>query len=138
MSARRDRIDRAAQRAEEQADRARAHLARAVGDVAANERERESLLERSGQLADADLPSSLRSHLAGAGARRLTQLVEDKADLQAAEAVSRAESEAANARLKALERLVRRADAADELRRRRSAASELQDMVVSRVTRDER
>ncbi|MEM8923631.1 MAG: hypothetical protein AAGD35_09000 [Actinomycetota bacterium] len=138
MSEKRQRLDRAAQHADDTAQRARAELARASREVDANAEARQDLIDRSTALAGDDMSSQLRSHLAGAGARRLTQLVEEKAALQETEARTRVEAEAANARLKALERLVKRVDDADALRRRRAADAELQDLVASRATREER
>lgn len=135
MSGRRDRIDRATQRAGDEMDRAKAQLADATRQVEANESERRRMLERSGRLAEDDMSSQLRTHLAGAGARRLSLLLEEQAKLSAEEADSRAGVEAAHVRLRALERLVARVDAADVKNRRRVAANELQDLVASRAAR---
>ncbi|MEL7157543.1 MAG: hypothetical protein AAFN30_13190 [Actinomycetota bacterium] len=137
MSGRRDRIDRATQRAGDEMDRAKAQLADASRQVEANESERRQMLERSGRLAEDEMPSQLRTHLAGAGARRLSLLVNEKARLTAEEADSRAEVEAAHVRLRALERLVARVDEADAKDRRRAAANELQDLVVTRAVQED-
>lgn len=118
-------------------DRAKAQLAEAARQVEANDTERRQMLEASDRLPADDMSSQLRSHLAGAGARRLGQLVEEKGQLTANEAESRAEMEAAHVRLRALERLVARVDAADAEQRRREAANELQDLVVTRAAWDD-
>ncbi|MEM9131538.1 MAG: hypothetical protein AAGA93_24220 [Actinomycetota bacterium] len=137
MSPRRDRIDRATQRAGDDMDRAKAQLAEASRQVEANDSERRQMLEASGRLGSDEMSSQLRTHLAGAGARRLGQLLEEKGRLTANEAESRAEMEAAHVRLRALERLVARVDAADADERRRVAANDLQDLVATRAVRDD-
>ena len=99
------------------------------------DRRRESSLLRAARLAGEDVPIGLRSHLAGAGARHLVALADEKSELIDEAGVRRAELDEADSKVRSLERLIERLDEADALRRRRAAAADLEDLVAVRAAR---
>ena len=138
MTTRTIRAEHARRRAAEAEQLARVEWAQAVGQVHEDDRQRVALLERSAELAGEDLIIGLRAHLVSAGARQLLALAEDKAEHMAEVDISRQRLDAAVVRLRSLERLVERLEAADELRRRQQAEAEWRDLVAARAARGAR
>jgi len=135
MSGRRARVARLAELAAESEERAVARLQQAAHRVAAVDRRRTSALQGASRLAGPDVSLALRAHLAGAGARHLLALADEKGELVVEVDSRRTELDEARTRVRSLVRLVERIDRADDLRRRRAQAAELQDLVAIRAVR---
>lgn len=135
---RRDRMARIAKIASDTEQLARARWASATREVDLVDRRREQALERAGQLADQSLPLALRGHLAGAGARHLVALAEQKGELVVQAEERQAELQEAVTKMKSLERVVERLDRAAQQERDEQEAAELQDLVAIRAARGER
>jgi hypothetical protein len=138
MSARRDRLARAAELASEDEERAKARWAEASHLVRAVDREREVVLQRATALASQPMPTGLRTLLVSTGARHLLTMSDRKAELMVEHETARAELERAMVRTRSLERVVARQEAAERLRRQRAATGELQDLVAVRAAHRER
>lgn len=135
MNSRRDRLARAAHQAEAAEQQAQAKLARARLRLRATDDEREAMLDRAGLLAEQDLPSGLRGHLASVGANHLVALTNEKARLALEAGALQADVDEARVRVRSLERVVSRLDEAEAQQRRRLDQANLQDLVAARTNR---
>ncbi len=133
--ARRDRVARLGELATEQQEQARAELHQADERVAKADRRRADALQGAADLADEQLSLRLRAHLAVSGARHLVDLAGERADLAVEADRARSELSEAATRVRSLERLVERLDAAADERDRQRQAAELQDLVAIRAAR---
>lgn len=136
--ARRERVARLGELAEERAEQARAQLHRADHEVAAADRRRSDALEGAAELARTPLALPLRGHLTVSGARHLVQLADERAELADHAEQARALLAEAVTRVRSLERVVERLDRAAGLKRRRQEAANLQDLVAIRAAREAR
>ena len=135
MSGRRDRVARLARLAGETEARARAQWIEADHRVKQVDRRREHTLTRTGTLAGPGVPIGLRSHVVDAGARHLMALTEQKVGLADEAQQRRAEFDEALVTVRSLDRLVQRLDDAEQQRRRRREAADLQDAMAVRAAR---
>lgn len=131
--ARRARVVRLGQLAAEAEEQARAELHRADHRVSQADQRRVDALRGAADLAEHELPIGLRAHLAGAGARHLADLADERVDLAAAADLAREQLAEAVTRMRSLERLVERLDRAEAERRRQRDAADLQDLVAMRA-----
>lgn len=135
MTARSDRVARVAKIAGENEARAKAVWVEADRRVKQLDRRRETSLARAGQLSDDGVPIRLRGHLVDAGARHLVALAGEKVELVDQARLRRAEFEEAVTKVRSLDRLVERLSEAEQDRRQRRAAADLQDIVAIKAAR---
>ena len=138
MSARSNRLARAAELASETEERAKARWAEINQMVGAVDQQRETVLDRATDLAKQTMPTRLRSLLVSTGARHLLTMSDRKSELVVDLEAARVELEQAMVRTRSLERVVARQEAAERTRRERIEAAELQDLVAVRAAQRER
>ncbi len=134
--ARRDRAARAVRAAQQVEDgvKVAAFRSRRQAELAAEAIEAEAARSRE-LLGHPDVSPALRSMLVAAGLRHLEVLGAQQAELARVAEADHTRWLAARRRVRSLEKLVERLDAAEAARRKLADAAEWQDLVTSRASR---
>lgn len=134
MTARRNRAARAARAAQQVEDGAKLAAFQSRQQVAAADVAIEIEVAATGQLLASGLAPGLRAMLATAGTRHLEQLHQGRSRLELAAVADRQVWDRARIRVRSLDKLVERLDAAQSARDRLAENAEWQDIVTSRAT----